>query len=638
MSRKEPFMADRRSHAGPETDPAGLPPGRNAPGPHGSPANASGSARPDGPTVGGWLTRLPSLVLLAAAASLGLGVARTPLWDEDEPRFAAIARTMAETGDWIVPTFNGELAVDKPVLMHWAMAAATLVCGDSEIALRWPAVLATLLTAVALLRAGSRWFADGAGAVAALAFVGCLLVGIEAHAATPDAILTCLTTWATILAAEPCLAALALPRDAAARPSWPRLSLLRAAAVGGLMGLAVLCKGPIGVIGPLAVLLGWLGWLAFERRPVHTAGMFLANGLGAGWQACRTLRPVVMVTALLTVAAPWYVAVSLRTGGEWPRGFFLVHNVGRFVAPMEKHGGSVFLHPLEFLVGFYPWSCFLPLALVIAAWRVVRRADPPAHRAALLLVLVWLAVWIGGFSCSATKLPNYVLPAYPAAALVVAAVAMAAVRAGRWAHPGWMAAGTACLALGGFVTAAVIIVAERFGLSGAAPAALVGIVPVLGAAVIWSARHDPLRAVTALAATGLLFTGLAVGPAAARLSGANVLPDLVEQAHRHAGGRARLGTFTQLTPNVVYYARGTVRQWQAHDAAQAAAFLASGTDACVLVRADDLPALEAALAPGIGVIGRARPLFRDHDFLLVGSRGRGPVDTALAPAQETPPR
>ena len=85
-----------------------------------------------------------------------------------------------------------------------------------------------------------------------------------------------------------------------------------------------------------------------------------------------------------------------------------------------------------------------------------------------------LAVWIGGFSCSATKLPNYVLPAYPAAALVVGAAAMAAVREGRWAYPGWMAAGTASLALGGIATAVVVVVAERFGLAGAAPAAALG--------------------------------------------------------------------------------------------------------------------------------------------------------------------
>ena len=128
------------------------------------------------------------IVLVASIASLAIGIAATPFWDEDEPRFAAIARTMVDTGDWIVPMFNDELAVDKPVLMHWAMAVAYTLCGTSEIAARLPAAIATLLTALALLRAGTRWFDGATGIVAALAYVGCLLVGIEAHAATPDEI------------------------------------------------------------------------------------------------------------------------------------------------------------------------------------------------------------------------------------------------------------------------------------------------------------------------------------------------------------------------------------------------------------------------------------------------------------------
>jgi len=568
-----------------------------------------------------------AIVLPAALVSLCLGVAATPLWDEDEPRFAAIAHTMVETGDWIVPMFNDELAVDKPVLMHWAMAASATLFGGSEIAARLPAMLATLLAALALLRAGTRWFDGATGVVAALAFVGCLLVGIEAHAATPDAILTCLTTWATVLVAEPFVAAARI-RETVSPAALPRLSAARAAVVGGLMGLAVLCKGPIGCVGPLAVLCPWLWWTARERRPARTAGMLLAGAVAAAWETLRAIRPVIILAAMLAVAAPWYVAVSVRTGGEWLHGFFFIHNVGRFVAPMERHGGSVFLHPLAMLVGFFPWSCFLPLAIAVTAWRVGRRTDPPATRSALLLLLVWLLVWVGGFSCSATKLPNYVLPAYPAAALLVAAAGVAAARTDRWAHPRWMAAGIASLAFGGVATAAVVLVAERFGLVGAAPAAAVGIVPVIGAGCLWAWRRDPFRALAALAVTGLLYTGLAVGPAAARLAGANALPGLVEEAHRHAGGHARLGTFTQLTPNVVYYARGHVASWQSQDRDAAIAFLASGPDAVVLVREDNLPELAAALPPGVGVIGRARPLFREHDFLLVGTRTPAAADTA----------
>ena len=581
------------------------------------------------------------IVLVASIASLAVGIVATPFWDEDEPRFAAIARTMVETGDWIVPMFNDELAVDKPVLMHWAMAASYTLFGTSEIAARLPAAIATLLTALALLRAGTRWFNSTTGIVAALAYVGCLLVGIEAHAATPDAILTCLTTWATVLFAEALLAG----PDAAA--CLTKLSWRRAAVIGGLLGLAVVCKGPIGFVGPLAVVLPWTWWLATQRRvdatttSDHPARTWLAAAVPAAWDTIRTARLGMLTVAMLAVAAPWYTAVSLRTNGEWLNGFFFIHNVGRFVAPMERHGGSVLLHPLALLVGFFPWSCFLPLAIVVTAWRVLTRADSAVCRHALGLTMVWLAVWVGGFSLSATKLPNYVLPAYPAAALLVAAVGVAAAHRGLWTHPVWMAAGTASLALGGVITAAAVLVAERFGLADAAPAALVGLVPIIGAACLWHWRREPLRAIAALAVTGLVYTGLAVGPAAARIAGANALPALMQEAHRHAGGHARLGTFTQITPNVVYYANGHVTAWQEPQRDDCIRFLASGPDAVVLVREDDFAALSAGLPEGVGVIGRSRPLFRDLDFLLVGThttngaRSVGPTAARESPVETT---
>ena len=581
------------------------------------------------------------IVLVASIASLAAGVVATPFWDEDEPRFAAIARTMVDTGDWIVPMFNVELAVDKPVLMHWAMAASYTLFGTSEIAARLPAAVATLLTALALLRAGTFWFTSTTGIVAALAYVGSLLVGIEAHAATPDAILTCLTTWATVLFAEPLL------DGGSAATGLAKLSWRRAAVIGGLLGLAVVCKGPIGFVGPLAVVLPWAGWLAMQRRlePRATTSIrsLLSVSLPAAWDTIRTARLGVIIAAMLAVAAPWYAAVSLRTNGEWLNGFFFIHNVGRFVAPMERHGGSVLLHPLAMLVGFFPWSCFLPLAIVVTLLRIWNRADHPTSRHALGLTLVWMAVWVGGFSASATKLPNYVLPAYPAAALLVAAAAVAAAERGRWDHPAWMAAGTCSLALGGVITAAAVIVAERFGLTGASPAALVGIIPIIGAVCLWHWRREPLRAIAVLAVTGLVFTGLAVGPAAARIAGANALPALVEEAHRHAGGHARLGTFTQITPNVVYYAHGHVTAWQEPDRDECLRFLASGPDAVVLVREDDFASLSAGLPAGVGVIGRSRPLFREHDFLLVGThtsnaaRSSGPT-AALTTTKESTTR
>ncbi len=589
------------------------------------------------------------VVLLAGTAALLVGTARGPLWDEDEPRFAAIARTMVETGDWIVPVFNDTLAVDKPVLMHWCMAACMTLFGTTELAARLPSMLAAIVTALALLRIGTRLFDSTTGVVAALAWLGCLLVGIEAHAATPDAILTALCTWATVLAAE----VIAVPRIATASESrtrqaggsagpqlqggpciacgddsLQRLSLARAGGIGLLLGLAVVCKGPIGFVGPLAVLIPWAWWVAIDwRRGEMPAGPWLRRTVAAAAPAVvdviRSLRPIMLVTATLLAAAPWYVAVWLRTDGAWTEGFFFVHNVGRFMAPMEKHDGGVLFHPLTMLLLFYPWSCFLPLATVLTAWRTWHRSESPTATHALGLVLVWAGVWVGGFSAAATKLPNYVLPAYPAIALLVGAFGVDAARraavAGSWPHPRWMAAGIVSLAFGGLATAVTVLVTVQFGLAGAEPAALVGLIPLVGAVICWRlAASRPLAAVEAFAATALVFTAAAVGPAASWMARANTIPPFVKDLQARDEGTARLGTFMMGSPNVVFYSNGHVNQIIDDDAAAAERFLASSPGAVLLVPDHRLDRVQPLLPPGFGEVGRTRPMFRDFDLIAVG--------------------
>jgi 4-amino-4-deoxy-L-arabinose transferase-like glycosyltransferase len=560
------------------------------------------------------------IVLAVGIAALALGTSRTPLWDEDEPRFAAIARAMVETGDWIVPRFNGELAVDKPVLMHWCMAACMSVFGTNEVAARLPSMLAALATALAVLRFGTRFFDPVVGLIAALAWLGTILAGIEAHAATPDAILTALCTWATVLAAEVI---------ASGEGQLSRLSVGRAATIGLLLGLAVVCKGPIGFVGPLAVLVPWAWWVAVDRRVTATqTGTWFQRTRSAALPAVldmlKSTRPVVVTLVAVAAAAPWYVAVWQQTEGAWIEGFFFVHNVGRFMAPMEKHGGGAWYHPVTMLVCFYPWSCFLPLALVLATWRTWRRAMPDSLVPAVGLILFWFAVWVGGFSAAATKLPNYVLPAYPAAALIVAWVSVDAARraaaTGHWPHPRWVAFGLGGLIFGGIATAATVIVAAQCGAPGSEPAAFVGIIPLVGAAICWrlAAIGKPMPAVYAFAGTAILYTSLAVGPGSMIIARANTIPAFVQSLDVAGPNPARIGTFTIASPNIVFYAAGRVHQIVRDDADAAAAFLASGPDAVLLVPAQKLSMLEAKLPPGHGVIGRTRPLFRPHDVVAIG--------------------
>lgn len=570
------------------------------------------------------MTSRPTLlVVLISLAALAVGTAATPLWDEDEARFAAIARTMVETGDWIVPRFNGTLAVDKPVLMHWCMAACMSVFGINEFAARLPSMFATLATALALLRAGRRWCDDTTGIVAALAYVGCLLVAIESHAATPDAILTALTAWATILLAEGIMPG----ADGMLR----RPSLASSVIAGLLLGLAVVCKGPIGFVGPMAVLGPWAWWLAAERRAAPVSrdattpwmSRMLRAAVPSAIEATVALRPVVVLLATLAAAAPWYVAVTLQTDGAWTSGFFYVHNVGRFMAPMEQHSGNAAYHPLVMLVGFYPWSCFLPFALVVAIWRLVRHTVSGTTAHALHLTVAWLAVWVGGFSAAATKLPNYVLPAYPAAALLMAIMAVDAVhraaRSGHWIHPRWMAAGLGWLIFGGVATAATIVIGARYGLPGAEPAAIVGLVPVIGAVVCGvEARRRPATALAAFTATGIVYAALAVGPAQQRIAVANTLPSLVRTVEALPDTTAPIGTYLLASPNIVFYADRPVTQIGDGDIDGITRFLTSDADAVLLVPEDHYESIARALPPGCGVVNRARPVFRQHDIVAVG--------------------
>jgi hypothetical protein len=167
----------------------------------------------------------------------------------------------------------------------------------------------------------------------------------------------------------------------------------------------------------------------------------------------------------------------------------------------------------------------------------------------------------------------------------------------------------------------VVIVATFFGMPDAAPAAFVGLVPVVGAlACFWIAQWDRLAAVQAFTVVALVYTTLAVGPVASWLGRANALPDLVRKAHAHAGGKARIGTFTHNTPNIVFYSHGRVAEWQRDEADGAAAFLESGSDAVVIVPAHRFDTLAKSLPEGYGIVGRSRPLFRRHDFLIIGRR------------------
>ncbi|HZZ71842.1 MAG TPA: glycosyltransferase family 39 protein [Pirellulales bacterium] len=382
-----------------------------------------------------WITLIAILVFFT-----NLGVTR--LWDQDEAYFARCAVEMHQRGEWVVPYFNDELFPHKPPFMYWMMRLGYEMFGVSEVGSRFFSALFGLATALLVYHLGKRLFSPRVGFWAAVGMTTCMSMNVIARAATADCYLTFFTTvalflfvrweWSGLGSAAP-----AAPRSSGAAPQAPLTEPLNAAlpwklaaAMYAAMGLAVLVKGPIGIVLPTAVIGLYLlvkhplPGVASEASWLQRISPFVRQF--APLRIARTawrMRPLTALAALLIVAGPWFIIVSLQTHGQFLTEFFGTHNYGRFFNAMDNHSGRIWYYIPIVLAGFFPWSIFgIPTTLDLV--RRVKQGETDSRAARL--VAAWICVWVGFFSLASTKLPNYILPAYPALALA------AACFLGRW--------------------------------------------------------------------------------------------------------------------------------------------------------------------------------------------------------------
>ncbi len=414
------------------------------------------------------------------------------LWDIDEGNNCEAAKEMAESGNFIIPYFNYQVREDKPALLYWLQIAAYRAYGVNEFAGRLPSALAALAAVLATYELGRRLFGGRAGLYAGVVLVSAAMFSGAAHFANPDALLNAFTVLTFLIFWH------AYERGA----RW-------FAACGVTTGLAMLAKGPVGLVLPVAVVSLFLLWQRDLRRLFD-------------W------RLIFGVLTFVLVAAPWYTWVGVETKGQWLRTFFLNHNIIRFTTTLENHSGSPFsYYVLILLIGFAPWSIFFGLAI----WNVLRECrcghcgmlkmesgmkDHP--HPAFRFLLCWFVVYFLAFSASSTKLPNYILPLYPAVALVVARF-LDRWRRGECQPPAWaLHSSFGLLALIGLGVAAGLLVGggaiEVSTLSGRALPGLqklfwLAAVPILGMIVaLWYVRRmRRSAAITTTAAAALLLTG-----------------------------------------------------------------------------------------------------------------------------------
>ena len=336
------------------------------------------------------------LLLLALLALSGLlfflGLGDMGLTDRDEGRNAEAGREMFDSGDHLTPTFNGELRVAKPVFLYWLMDRSYRLFGVNEFAARFPSAL----FGVGLILIHYLFLAHQRDRTIALFGALMLLLNLEilglGRMALTDSVLIFFTT-ASLYGFW-----LGLHGEGGVR-RWIWVFY-----VG--MALATLTKGPVGFALPLivaALYLTWTRrWLDYWQKGVPLAGMLL----------------------FLLLAAPWYAAMFLVHGEAYASGA-KANTIGRFLSPMEGHHGTIFFYLPVLLLGFFPWSALLPVPLyrTLKDWYLIRRGrtqpDPTPGTSELDL---FAALWVVGifvfFTASSTRLPHYIGPLFPAAALL----------------------------------------------------------------------------------------------------------------------------------------------------------------------------------------------------------------------------
>ena len=320
------------------------------------------------------------MLLLLAAALLFPGLAAGPL-ERAEIYFLDGARSMVERGDGLVPFFQGRPFFDKPILTYWLMAAAFEAFGPSAWAARLVPALSALGVVLATVLLGRRLLGERTALAAGVVLATTLAFVAFGRTAMSDMLLTLWTTVAVLLAAW----VLRWPSATArAAPTWVVV------AIGAVLGLGFATKGPVALLmAGIPILLMW--WP--RRRQLPASGWALA----------------LSALAFLTLGGGWFALVYARMGSEPLVHFFFKENLERFAGEAYDVGRPFWYYPPAYLLAGLPWSL-----LLVPALRRVARADGSA------LLAAWGLLALLPLSLSRGKLDYYLLPLYPAIALVVA--------------------------------------------------------------------------------------------------------------------------------------------------------------------------------------------------------------------------
>jgi 4-amino-4-deoxy-L-arabinose transferase-like glycosyltransferase len=357
----------------------------------------------------GWLVLILATLYVCYFSNLGAIGFVGP----DEPRYAWIARDMAESGDWVTPRLYGKPWFEKPPLYYWEAALSFKLFGVGEAAARLPSALSALLATLAMAWLALRLYGEETARWLLLLLPTTAgMIGFS-HAAATDMPFSAMVTIAMVAAAvllrldsRPDLVSPTTTQNTSAQPTvslstLTQSTLFTAIVFGFFLGLAVLAKGPAGLI-----LCGGavFFWAAITKR----------------WRDClRVFHPAGIAVFCLT-ALPWYILCA-RRNPDFFRIFIIEHNFKRFLTPEFQHIQPFWFYAAILLVAFLPWTAALIWTLFAGSRRLFQRRKLAASD---YFLLCWSGFCVLFFTVSRSKLPGYILPAIPAIGLMLSRCAV----------------------------------------------------------------------------------------------------------------------------------------------------------------------------------------------------------------------
>ena len=397
--------------------------------------------------------------------------------DYDEALYVTCAQQMTLNNDFVTPRLNTRLLArpdttqiaffEKPIFVYWASAASMRAFGRNPFAARLPVALAALLTTLAVAGAGRRWFRRRAGLLAGMVYATAPMTVVDARQMTTDGLLVLwftlalLAFWRLYRAHAPAAPDKNVSPSASFPLLFPSSPLLPVLLFWLMCAFAVLTKGIVGLLLPFLVIGVFL--LDVRRASGRMLGLPLrlqTRSLRDVWPVLRGLKPLPGLVLFFAVVAPWHMQIAQRHERDsqnrtWVQEYIVRQHIGRFKGLDKVHNSPPYTYFAYFLIGYFPWSCFAPAAfrqkkedesnhgeqgehgenaesanfnsepgtgnseLPLPEHPNARTPEylpqPEAHR----FLLVWFWAIFVFFSVGAAKLPTYITPAYPAAALLI---------------------------------------------------------------------------------------------------------------------------------------------------------------------------------------------------------------------------